>query len=130
MSMRVLILPLALAACSLETEVPDGRAAFVENCAGCHGLDAKGQGTILRDTGLIAPDLTALSKRNGGEFPRNYVMATIDGLDRGPHFSAAMPEFGAGDLGEAVIVEMEGLGTPVPVVLLALTDYLETIQEQ
>ena len=56
-------------------------------------------------------------------------MSTIDGLDRGAHFSAAMPEFGAGDLGETVIVENDGLGTPVPMTLLVLTDYLERIQQ-
>ncbi|MEJ6397697.1 cytochrome c [Yoonia sp. 208BN28-4] len=129
MTYRALLFPLILAACSLETEVPDGRAAFAANCAGCHGADAMGRGTITRDTGIITPDLTTLAKRNGGTFPRTYVMATIDGLDRGAHFSNAMPEFGAGDLGEAVIVEMDGLGTPVPLVLLALTDYLESIQQ-
>lgn len=120
---------LALGACVSEVEVPDGRAAFVENCSSCHGVDAKGHGGDLRDIGIIAPDLTALSKRNGGAFPRTYVMSTIDGLERQPHFSAAMPEFGAGDLGESVIVEMDGLGTPVPLRLLAITDYLESIQE-
>jgi hypothetical protein len=56
-------------------------------------------------------------------------MSTIDGLDRGAHFSAAMPEFGAGDLGETIIVENEGLGTPVPMKLLMLTEYLESIQK-
>jgi hypothetical protein len=40
-----------------------------------------------------------------------------------------MPEFGALDLGPAVIVEDDGIGTPVPATLLALANYLETIQE-
>jgi hypothetical protein len=69
-----------------------------------------------------------IAARNDGVFPRDQVMSTIDGLDRGAHFSAAMPEFGAGDLGDTVIVESDGLGTPVPEGLLALTDYLESIQ--
>jgi len=68
--------------------------------------------------GLVAPDLTQISARNGGVFPRQEVMAIIDGLNRDPHFSQAMPEFGAEDLGEAVIV----------VRLIALADYLEGIQ--
>ena len=70
-----------------------------------------------------------IAARNGGMFPRDRVMSTIDGLDRGAHFSTAMPEFGAGDLGDTVIVEDGGLGTPVPMQLLALTDYLESLQQ-
>ena len=117
------------AACAPENEIPDGRAMFASDCASCHGVDAKGDGPVALSLGVIAPDLTRLSARNGGTFPREAVMATIDGLNRPPHFAAAMPEFGAGDLGEAVIVESpEGLGTPTPVGLIALADYLESLQ--
>ena len=80
---------------------------------------------------LIAPppDLTRLSARNGGEFPRDYVMSVIDGYHRGARFSAAMPEFGAGDMGPLITVKgPDGQGTPVPRALLALADYLETLQ--
>jgi hypothetical protein len=77
----------------------------------------------------LPPDLTMIAARNGGVFPRDQVMSTIDGLDRDSHFSAAMPEFGAGDMGETVIVETDGLGIPVPTQLLALTDYLESLQK-
>jgi len=109
-----------LAGCVQETGVPDGGLAFAQDCAGCHGADGKGG---------IGPNLTTLAQNNGGVFPREAVMATIDGLNRPPHFATAMPEFGAGDLGEAVIVETpDGLGTPTPVRLIALADYLERIQ--
>jgi hypothetical protein len=57
-------------------------------------------------------------------------MSVIDGYRRGSHFSEAMPEFGATDLGPTVIVENpDGTGTPVPETLLALADYLESIQQ-
>lgn len=107
----------------------DGRTAFMENCASCHGADAMGNGPAARGLAVIPPNLTMISARNDGVFPTNQVMSTIDGLDRGTHFSAAMPEFGAGDLGETVIVENDGLGTPVPMQLLLLTQYLESIQQ-
>lgn len=126
------LLPLVLlmtAACVAETEVPNGKAKFAADCASCHGADARGAGPVAQSLGVAAPDLTGLSARNGGVFPRDEVMAIIDGLNRDPHFSAAMPEFGAGDLGEAVIVETpDGLGTPTPVGLIALADYLESVQ--
>lgn len=127
--MRYLIIlaTLGLAAC---VEKPmDGRSAYLENCAACHGADAMGNGPASRGLSVTPPDLTGLAASNGGVFPRDAVMSTIDGLDRGTHFSAAMPEFGAGDLGETVVVESDGLGTPVPMTLLLLTDYLDSIQQ-
>ena len=122
----IILAALALAACV--EEPVDGRSAFLTDCAGCHGADARGGGQAARELGEVAPDLTTIASRNGGTFPRTQVMSTIDGLNRGAHFSAIMPEFGAGDMGDTVIVEEDGLGTPVPAQLLALTDYLESIQ--
>ena len=109
-------------------EPVDGRAAFKVDCAGCHGDDGRGGGRFSAGLDKQPPDLTGIAARNGGTFPRTAVMSIIDGLDRGAHFSPAMPEFGAGDMGDTVIVEQDGLGTPVPARLLALTDYLELIQ--
>lgn len=117
---------LVLGACVEEPETP--RVIYLAECASCHGADGRGAGPAAAALDPTPPDLTTIAARNGGVFPRNQVMSTIDGLDRGSHFSAAMPEFGAGDLGETVIVEEDGLGTPIPIRLLALADYLESIQ--
>ena len=123
----IILAILGLAAC---VEEPiDGRTAYLENCARCHGADGMGGGPAARDLAVAPPDLTTIAARNGGVFPTNQVMSTIDGLDRGAHFSVAMPEFGAGDLGQTVIVENNGLGTPVPMKLLILTEYLQGIQQ-
>jgi len=121
---------LALSACVEAPTGVDGRKAYVDNCAACHGLNGMGSGTFGRNLFVEPPDLTTLTIDNGGIFPRTEVMNIIDGLQRDPHFSGAMPEFGAGDLGPTIIVEDNGLGTPVPATLLALTDYLESIQRQ
>lgn len=118
---------LVLAAC-VDEQPADGRSLYLENCAACHGVDATGNGRVARDLGVEAPDLTQISARNGGTFPRDAVMSTIDGYEAGQHLSGAMPEFGAGDMGDTVIVENDGLGTPVPFKLLVLTDYIETLQ--
>lgn len=127
--MRYWIILAALSVAACVEEPVDGRTAYLENCASCHGQSGKGDGPIARGLTVAPPDLTKISARNGGVFPTDQVMSTIDGLDRGEHFSAAMPEFGAGDLGETVIVENEGLGTPVPMKLLVLTEYLQSIQQ-
>ncbi len=126
-NMLMIVAALGLAACV--EEPVDGRTAYDESCASCHGADGKGGGPAARGLAVAPPDLTTIAARNGGVFPRDQVMSTIDGLDRGAHFSPAMPEFGAGDMGDTVIVENDGLGTPVPMRLLVLTDYLESIQQ-
>lgn len=118
---------LGLAAC---VEEPiDGRTAYQESCAACHGPNGQGDGPAARGLATGPADLTMIAARNGGIFPTNQVMSIIDGLNRESHFGSAMPEFGAGDLGETVIVEDDGLGTPVPLELLLLTEYLQSIQQ-
>lgn len=127
--MRYFIILAALSLAACVEEPIDGRTAYMENCASCHGPGGMGDGPAARGLAVAPPDLTMIASRNGGVFPTNQVMSTIDGLDRGTHFSAVMPEFGAGDLGETVIVENAGLGTPVPMKLLVLTEYLQSIQQ-
>jgi len=123
----IILAAVGLSAC-VEEQV-DGRAAFVADCAGCHGMQAKGDGDMAHLLATAPPDLTLIASRNGGVFARNSVMSTIDGLNRDAHFSAAMPEFGAADMGPLVMVEENGLATPIPQRLLALADYLESIQQ-
>ena len=124
-----IIAALALTACVETPDAPEGKQLYMDNCASCHGFDAKGTGEMADVLIKMPPDLTTLKARYKGEFPTDYVMSTIDGLNRKPHFSGAMPEFGAGDIGDTVIVEKDGIGTPVPSELLALTEYLERVQE-
>ena len=119
---------LALAAC-VEDVVVDGQQAFQADCAACHGSSGKGNGPLAAGLETPPPELTRIAARNGGIFPRDYVMSTIDGFDRGAHFSPAMPEFGAGDMGPQIMTEEDGNPVPVPARLLALTNYLQNLQE-
>jgi mono/diheme cytochrome c family protein len=128
----LLLAPLALAACVPSDPHPEvsGRNAFLENCSACHGLDGTGTGPMAEGLDPRPANLTTIAARNGGTFPRDRVMTIIDGYRRGGHFSPAMPQFGDTDLGQTVIVENpDGTGTPVPEVLLALANYLESIQQ-
>lgn len=119
----------ALAACIPEPEVTPAMA-FAEDCAACHGPGGEGSRAIGVALDPPAPSLRGLSAANGGVFPRNAVMSTIDGFARGAHFSPAMPEFGATDMGDTIIVENpDGTGTPIPSRLLALADYVESLQD-
>ena len=123
----VLIAALTVTACVEDVPV-DGQQAFLTDCAACHGTDAMGTGSFGAQLITPPPDLTTLSQRYGGVFPRDYVLSTIDGLNRDPHFSGAMPEFGAGDMGPIIMTEEDGNPVPIPARLLAITDYLETLQ--
>lgn len=124
-----LIAALSLAAC-VEDTPPSGAMLFADQCVACHGADARGNGPAAAGLPVAPPDLTRISARNGGTFPRNAVMSTIDGYTRGQHGATVMPEFGAGDMGPTVVTDAgDGNGIPVPINLLALADYLESIQE-
>ncbi len=128
-----LTLTLTLAACeqdgifparSNQIDVTDetGAQIFAENCALCHGADAKGG--AMAD----APDLTTLTARHGGKFPARYVMSTIDGYAQGTH-RGPMPEFGAYLESEMEVwVDEKGVQTPTPGALVRLAEYLESVQ--
>lgn len=121
-----------LAACAptkaMRTDATRGQALFMDQCAACHGADAKGAGTASLGLGVAPPDLTGISRTNGGVFPRDRVMSIIDGYYRREHFNDPMPVFGEQDLGPLVQVEENGISTPIPADLIALATYLESVQ--
>ena len=133
----VLWATVSIAACTPSLDEPDlddrvtatrGAQFFSENCAVCHGADARGS-DVGHPSGIRPPDLTRLSYRNGGTFPTIDAMATVYGPAYHESRGTYMPRFGMGDLGPMVVVEIEdGIGTPVPADLVALNAYLQSIQ--
>lgn len=117
----------ALGACApdIMPQPADGEAIFARNCTACHGYDAKGGEALVG--GQVAPDLTRISFRNGGDFPKAQILSQIDGYGHGKA-KDVMPEFGALLEGEQVPVDINGTFTPVPRPLAALLVYLESIQ--
>jgi mono/diheme cytochrome c family protein len=81
-----------------------GSISFDLYCASCHGRTGEGNGAVARSLRTAPADLTVLSRRNGGTFPRERVTASIDGsggaafhggLDMpvwGPTFRAQEPD--------------------------------------
>ena len=68
---------------------------YAQTCASCHGVDAKGDGPVAAMLKTSPPDLTTLSKRHGGKFPRDYVTSVIlGGISISSHGSAEMPVWG------------------------------------
>ncbi len=123
----------AVTAACAETEMPEpeeGQALYTENCAMCHGPTGRGDGMLSGSLKDKPVDLTRISRRNGGAFPRAEVMSQIDGYTRGQLGDDNMPEFGLLLKGPTIPVDAgDGVMTPTPRPLAALMEYLESIQE-
>ena len=73
----------------------NGEQEYLNSCAVCHGVDGRGDGPMADVLRKRPADLTALAKRNGGEFPYWRVYATIDGRGLVPeHGERDMPVWG------------------------------------
>lgn len=103
-----------------------GKARFMENCAVCHGADAKGGGPFTPLLKSAPNDLTKLSQGAGGEFPFNRVYDAIDGRAsvKGAHGSKDMPIWGGEWKGSSVAAE-----TAVRGQILEMIIYLRSIQQ-
>ncbi|WP_442974650.1 c-type cytochrome [Salipiger sp. CCB-MM3] len=122
---------LALGAC-MEAAMPepaDGQALFVEYCAACHGNSAKGDGPLATDLGVVPADLTLIAAHRGGSFPRAEVLSKIDGYTSADLDGPGMPEFGELLKGDELPLDTgDGVLTPTPRKMVALLEYLESIQ--
>ena len=129
---RAMILALAAAgaASAQEIDVEDGKTLFLNSCWQCHGLDAKGFGPMAEMLAIETPDLTELSKRNGGVFPTEAVAMQIDGRSPVLAHGGEMPIFGPSlESDQNVALRMQSgqqLMTGVP--LANVIVYLESLQ--
>ncbi len=75
--------------------IDSGRADFMAYCAACHGVGAKGDGTVAEFLTITAADLTQMSLKNGGIFPRQRAIEVIDGRAQvSVHGERDMPVWG------------------------------------
>jgi mono/diheme cytochrome c family protein len=111
--------------------VAAGRRTFLTRCASCHGLEARGDGPVGAALRVPPPDLTWLAERNGGTFPRSYVIAVVTG-------DAAIPAHGSREMPvwSDRFFPSDGNGAAAAASLYArritesLADYLATIQRR
>lgn len=131
--MRYILIAAALAGCVGQGGVqgdigPDPASDFATYCAACHGAGGRGNGASAAGMQPAPADLTGLAARNGGVFPTTRVMAYIwRGAAANSH--SAMPEFAG--LMEGALVPYDGgdgIETPTPKRLVALAEYLKTVQ--
>lgn len=116
----------ALLACAPAAET--ARSDYDAFCASCHGESGEGDGWAAAALAKKPSDLTRIAERNGGDFDLIAVMSRIDGYTR-DDAGQVMPDFGPLLDGEKVLIDTGGgILTPTPVRLLALAEYLGSIQ--
>lgn len=73
-----------------------GRENFEAYCASCHGTSGRGDGPIAGELVTRPADLTTLSRRGGGAFPRAQVTGYVEGTGRPipAHGPTSMPVWG------------------------------------
>ncbi len=109
-----------------------GRRDYMNYCAACHGVDAKGDGTLGEFLTLAVPDLTKLSKLNAGKFPEERVVGVIDGRsDVKVHGMRDMPVWGDWFNREAASSDTGKAAREMIVNdrIASLVNYLKSIQE-
>jgi mono/diheme cytochrome c family protein len=72
-----------------------GAYAYRTYCATCHGTNGKGEGPLAESLRFNPPDLSLISKRNGGDFPAEKIHRIVDGRKPLPgHGGPDMPIWG------------------------------------
>lgn len=102
-----------------------GVSLYVAYCASCHGRDATGNGPAAPALKTPPPDLTTLTERHGGKFPRELVEQTILGEDVSAiaHGSREMPVWGP------IFGQIEWDQDLRAVRVRNLSNYLESLQK-
>ena len=107
-----------------QVSAADGPEMFRAYCAVCHGSDGRGGGPAAEALRKAPADLTQLSRRNGGKFPRTMVVNTIQGTAvLASHGSRDMPIWG-------VSFRVLGDDSMVKLRVANLTAFIESLQRQ
>ena len=118
-----------------QTEWTDlGKKEYELQCAVCHGMDAKGDGVFNQVLKVVPPDLTVLSKKNGGVFAAERISGVIDGrVEIASHGPRDMPIWGTRysvDAAKQFVDFPYGEETYIRARVLRLMDYLYRIQQK
>ena len=113
-----------------------GESEYINNCAACHGADAKGGGPVAAVLSIKPSDLTKISKEFNGQYPAEHIYKVIDGREMiNPHGDTDMPVWGhrymdmANKKAAAVPHELDVQALAFGRIT-SLVDYLESIQAE
>lgn len=110
-----------------------GKQEYLENCTVCHGNDGKGHGPYVEFLRKSPPDLTQLTKRNGGVFPVSRMYETIEGANVPGHGARDMPIWGMDYRIKAAEYYVDVPYEPEPYVrarILMLIEHISRLQER
>ena len=111
------------------TTLEEGKILFAETCAACHGERARGDGPEAANLSTQPADLTKIAARRDGIWPILEVMSIIDGYTKQIAPREDMPIIE--EITDGPMIEFDtgnGIKTTIPTRLLALAEYLESIQ--
>jgi cytochrome c553 len=101
-----------------------GSVSFDLYCASCHGRSGRGDGPTASALKTTPADLTLLARANRGTFPRERVLAFIEGSERAAsHGSPEMPVWGP------TLRALDASDARVTVRLQNLVAFVESIQQ-
>ena len=115
-------------------ETDRGQKEYEVQCSLCHGMDAKGDGVFNQVLKVVPPDLTALTKNNGGVFPAERISSVIDGrVEIASHGPRDMPIWGkryAVDAAKHFVDFPYAQEAYIRARVLLLVEYLSRIQQK
>ena len=125
-----LVAALAVAGQAGAQDVERGARLYQEACAVCHGAGLLGDGPMAEVLAVTPPDLTRISQRYGGDFPRAGIAWKIDGRDPILSHGGDMPLFGFvfSDMSE-VLTSPGGQTMLTSPEVLDIVAYLQSVQE-
>ena len=104
-----------------------GEQLYGRFCAACHGLEGHGDGPVAESFAKDVPDLALISRRHGGQYPREWVERAIDGRHKvAAHGTQTMPVWGE-DFAIAHIGDPNA-ERAARTMIDRLVDYLATLQ--
>jgi cytochrome c553 len=107
-----------------QTQPYSGSGDYQAYCSACHGVEARGDGSIAKSLKKRPSDLTQLTRRNNGAFPQEKVLKTVDGRQGGGHTDSDMPAWS-----EVFAKSSESPGAENAAARISvLVEYLETLQ--
>jgi len=104
---------------------PMGADLYRMYCASCHGATARGDGPLAAPMRRTPPNLTEITKRQKGAYPKELIFKVIDGRERvAGHGGPDMPVWGDAFMRTSDNADRNSVRFRIQ----ALVDYLETIQ--
>ena len=131
-----LVLAVGEAAAQDSAYVEIGKLEYEANCAACHGPEGNGDGPVAEVLTTKPSDLTKISERHGGAFPRDLIFEVIDGRNIiNPHGDRQMPIWGrrfSSRAQEQSAASMRDVDAQAIVLgrMTALVEYLASIQQK